>query len=190
MDRQKKSVLYLHDFEDNKRQRKSCLEFAERNGYKIIKEFSDPRVSKVTVLSRNGFRELFRFCQARNVANIIFDNVVQLAQNEVEMGVVSRFLKEQGINLHPVCLDVSCESSIGSKPTQQVIETLSELERNKVALRLQGGRISKGIVNRQKGLLVLNGKKGKVEGRKSYRELDTELVALARKLRRKNWKTG
>ena len=90
MDRQKKSVLYLHDFEDNKRQRKSCLEFAERNGYKIIKEFSDPRVSKVTVLSRNGFRELFRFCQARNVANIIFDNVVQLAQNEVEMGVVSR----------------------------------------------------------------------------------------------------
>jgi len=190
MDRQKKSVLYLHDFEDNKRQRKSCLEFAERNGYKIIKEFSDPRVSKVTVLSRNGFRELFRFCQARNVANIIFDNVVQLAQNEVEMGVVSRFLKEQGINLHPVCLDVSFESSIGSKPTQQVIETLSELERNKVALRLQGGRISKGIVNRQKGLLVLNGKNGKVAGRKSYRELDTELVMLAKKLRRKNWKTG
>ena len=90
MDRQKKSVLYLQDSGDNKRRRKSCLEFAERNGYKIIKEFSDPRVSKVTVLSRNGFRGLFRFCQVRNVANIIFDNVVQLAQNEVEMGVVSR----------------------------------------------------------------------------------------------------
>ena len=190
MDRQKKSVLYLYDFKDNKRQRKSCLEFAERNGYKIIKEFSDPRVSKVTVLSRNGFGELFRFCQARNVANIIFDNVVQLAQNEVEMGVVCRFLKEKGLNLHLVCPDIGFDSSIGSKPTQQVIETLSELERNKVALRLQSGRISKGIINKQKGILVLNGKKGKVEGRKSYRELDTELVALARKLRRKNWKTG
>ncbi len=190
MARQKKSVLYLQDSEDNKRQRKSCLEFAERNGYKIIKEFSDPPVSKVTVLSRNGFGELFRFCQARNVANIIFDNVVQLAQNEVEMGVVSRFLKEQGLNLHPACPAIGFESSIGSKPTQQMIETLSELERSKVALRLQGGRISKSLVNKQKGLLVLNGKRGKVAGRKSYKELDAELVALARKLRRKNWKTG
>ena len=190
MDRQKKSVLYLQDSEDNKRQRRSCLEFAERNGYKIIKEFSDSPVSEVTVLSRNGFRELFRFCQARNVANIIFDNVVQLAQNEVEMGVVCRFLKEQGLNLHLVCPDIGFDSSIGSKPTQQVIETLSELERNKVALRLQSGRISKSLVNKQKGFLVLNGKRGKVAGRKSYKELDAELVALARKLRRKNWKTG
>ena len=190
MDRQKKSVLYLQDSGDNKRRRKSCLEFAERNGYKIIKEFSDSPVSEVTVLSRNGFRELFRFCQARNVANIIFDNVVQLAQNEVEMGVVCRFLKEQGLNLHLVCPDIGFDSSIGSKPTQQVIETLSELERNKVALRLQSGRISKSLVNKQKGFLVLNGKRGKVAGRKSYKELDAELVALARKLRRKNWKTG
>jgi len=55
-------------------------------------------------------------------------------------------------------------------------------------LRLQSGRISKGIINKQKGVLVLNGKKGKVEGRKSYR--DPEMVLLARKLRRKNWKTG
>ena len=50
----------------------------------------DPPVSKVTVLSRNGFRELFRFCQIKNVENVIFDNVSQLAQNEVEMEIVSR----------------------------------------------------------------------------------------------------
>ena len=190
MDRQKKSVLYLQDSGDNKRRRKSCLEFAERNGYKIIKEFSDPRVSKVTVLSRNGFRELFRFCLIKSVANIIFDNVGQSAQNEVEMKIVSRFLEEQGINLHLVCPDIGFDSGIGSEPPQQMIKTFSELEKSKVALRLQGGRISKSLVNKRKGVLVLNGKKGKVAGRKSYKELDAELVALARKLRRKNWKTG
>ena len=190
MDRQKKSVLYLYDFEGNKRQRKSCFEFAEQNGYKIIKEFSDPPVGKIALLSRNGFRGLFRFCLIKSVANIIFDNVGQLAQSEVEMEIVSRFLKEQGLNLHLVCPDIGFDSGIGSEPTQEMIETFSELERNKVALRLQSGRISKSLVNKQKGLLVLNGKRGKVAGRKSYKELDAELVALARKLRRKNWKTG
>lgn len=190
MDRQKKSVLYLYDFKDNKRQRKSCFEFAEQNGYQIIKEFSDPPVGKIALLSRDGFRELFRFCLIKSVANIIFDNVGQSAQSEVEMEIVSRFLKEQGLNLHPVCLDVSFESGIGFESAQQLFEVLDELEKSKVALRLQGGRISKSLVNKQKGLLVLDGKKGKVAGRKSYRELDTELVVLAKKLRRKNWKTG
>ena len=129
----------------------------------------DPPVSKVTVLSRNGFRELFRFCQIKNVENVIFDNVSQLAQNEVEMEIVSRFLEEQKLNLHPVRPDISFEHCIGPGSTQQMIETFSELGRNKVALRLQSGRISKSLVNKRKGLLVLNGRKGKVSGRKSYR---------------------
>ncbi|HIA65175.1 TPA: hypothetical protein EYN98_03755 [Candidatus Poribacteria bacterium] len=107
----------------------------------------DPPVSKVTVLSRNGFRELFRFCQIKNVENVIFDNVSQLAQNEVEMEIVSRFLEEQKLNLHPVRPDISFEHCIGPGSTQQMIETFSELERNKVALRLQSGRISKSLVN-------------------------------------------
>ena len=47
--------------------------------YSIIKEFLDPPVSKVTVLSRNGFRELFRFCQIKSVENVIFDNVSQFS---------------------------------------------------------------------------------------------------------------
>ena len=128
MARQKKSVLYLYDSEDNKRRRKSCFEFAEQNGYQIIKEFSDPRVSKVSVLSRNGFRELFRFCLIKSVANIIFDTVGQSAQSEVEMEIVSRFLKEQGLNLHPVCVDVSFESGIGFESAQQLFEVLDELE--------------------------------------------------------------
>ena len=190
MARQKKSVLYLQDSEDNKRQRKSCLEFAEHNGYNIIKEFSDPSVGKIAVLSRNGFKKLYRFCREKSVENIIFENVNRVAQDELEMEIASRFLKEQGLNLHPACPDIGFESSIGSKPTQQMIEVFDELEKSKVALRLQGGRISKSLVNKQKGLLVLNGKRGKVAGRKSYKELDADLVDLARKLRRKNWKTG
>ena len=190
MDRQKKSVLYLQGSKDDRRQRRTCARFARQNGYKIIKEFSDPPVGKIAVLSRNGFKKLYRFCREKGVENIIFENVNRIAQDELEIEIASRFLKEQGLNLHPACSDIGFESSIGSKPTQQVIETFLELERNKVALRLQSGRISKSLVNKQKGLLVLNGKRGKVAGRKSYKELDADLVDLARKLRRKNWKTG
>ena len=190
MDRQKKSVLYLQGSKDDRRQRRACTRFARQNGYKIIKGFSDPPVGKIAVLSRSGFKKLYKFCREKGIENIIFENVNRVAQDELEMEIASRFLKEQGLNLHPACPDIGFESSIGSKPTQQMIEVFDELEKSKVALRLQSGRISKSLVNKQKGLLVLNGKRGKVAGRKSYKELDADLVDLARKLRRKNWKTG
>ena len=92
--------------------------------------------------------------------------------------------------MHSASRDVGFEEDAETEFMRQMFGAFAEYERKKIALRLQSGRISKGIINKQKGILVLNGKKGKVEGRKSYRDRDPEMVLLARKLRRKNWKTG
>ena len=195
----KKSVVYIRTSSETNigqekdsegRQRKICTTFASEKSMNIIKEFADVCSGKITVLDRHGFKQLYRYCEEKSVRDVIFENVTRFARDVVEMEVAFRFLKERGFSLHSASHDIGFEEDAETEFMRQMFGAFAEYERKKIALRLQSGRISKGIINKQKGVLVLNGKKGKVEGRKSYRELDTELVALARKLRRKNWKTG
>ena len=195
----KKSVIYIRTSSETNigqekdsegRQRKICTTFARQNKFEVAKEFADVCSGKITVLDRHGFKQLYRYCEEQSIRNVIFENVTRFARDVVEMEVAFRFLKERGFSLHSASRDIGFEEDAETEFMRQMFGAFAEYERKKIALRLQSGRISKSLVNKQKGLLVLNGKKGKVEGRKSYRELDTELVALARKLRRKNWKTG
>ena len=58
-----------------------------------------------------------------------------------------------------------------------------------VVKRLREGRLRKSLVNRENGILTLNGQP-KVTGRKSYREMNPELVKTVKRLRRKNPATG
>jgi len=194
-----RSVMYLRTSSETNigqekdsegRQRKICTTFARQNKFEVVKEFADVCSGKLTVLDRHGFKQLYQYCEEESIRNVIFENVTRFARDVVEMEVAFRFLKERGFTLHSASRDIGFEEDAETEFMRQMFGAFAEYERKKIALRLQSGRISKSLVNKQKGLLVLNGKKGKVEGRKSYRELDTELVALARKLRRKNWKTG
>ena len=194
-----RSVVYLRTSSETNigqekdsegRQRKICTTFALQNKFEVVKEFADVCSGKVTVLDRHGFKQLYQYCEEQSIRNVIFENVTRFARDVVEMEVAFRFLKERGFSLHSASRDIGFEEDAETEFMRQMFGAFAEYERKKIALRLQSGRISKGMINKQKGILVLNGKKGKVEGRKSYRELDTELVALARKLRRKNWKTG
>ena len=172
------------------RQRKICTTFARQNKFEVAKEFADVCSGKITLLDRHGFKQLYQYCEEQSIRNVIFENVTRFARDVVEMEVAFRFLKERGFSLHSASRDIGFEEDAETEFMRQMFGAFAEYERKKIALRLQSGRISKGMINKQKGILVLNGKKGKVEGRKSYRELDPEMVLLARKLRRKNWKTG
>ena len=194
-----RSVVYLRTSSETNigqekdsegRQRKICTTFALQNKFEVVKEFADVCSGKVTVLDRHGFKQLYQYCEEQSIRNVIFENVTRFARDVVEMEVAFRFLKERGFSLHSASRDIGFEEDAETEFMRQMFGAFAEYERKKIALRLQSGRISKGMINKQKGILVLNGKKGKVEGRKSYRELDTDLVDLARKLRRKNWKTG
>ena len=195
----KKSVVYIRTSSETNigrekdsegRQRKICTTFARQNKFEVVKEFADVCSGKITVLDRHGFKQLYRYCEEESVRDVIFENVTRFARDVVEMEVAFRFLKERGFILHSASHDIGFEEDAETEFMRQMLGAFAEYERKKIALRLQSGRISKSLVNKQKGLLVLNGKRGKVAGRKSYKELDADLVDLARKLRRKNWKTG
>ena len=195
----KKSVVYIRTSSETNigrekdsegRQQKICTTFARQNKFEVVKEFADVCSGKITVLDRHGFKQLYRYCEEKSVRDVIFENVTRFARDVVEMEVAFRFLKERGFSLHSASHDIGFEEDAETEFMRQMFGAFAEYERKKIALRLQSGRISKGIINKQKGVLVLNGKKGKVEGRESYRDRDPEMVLLARKLRRKNWKTG
>ena len=157
------------------RQRKICTTFAMQNKFEVAKEFADVCSGKITILDRHGFKQLYQYCEEQSIRNVIFENVTRFARDVVEMEVAFRFLKERGFSLHSASRDIGFEEDAETEFMRQMFGAFAEYERKKIALRLQSGRISKGMINKQKGILVLNGKKGKVE---------------ARKLRRKNWKTG
>ena len=75
-----------------------------------------------------------------------------------------------------------------SKLQRQIISAISEYQREEIVFNLSVARGRKKIQNKEIGVTTLEGK-GKCEGRKSHKEINSELVVLVKKLRRKNWKT-
>ena len=75
-----------------------------------------------------------------------------------------------------------------SKLQRQIISAISEYQREEIVFNLSVARGRKKIRNKGIGVTTLDGS-GKCEGRKSHKEINSELVTLVKKLRRKNWKT-
>ena len=75
-----------------------------------------------------------------------------------------------------------------SKLQRQLIGAISEYQREEIVFNLSVARGRKKIQNKTDGITTIHGE-GKCEGRKSHKEINSELVALVKKLRRKNWKT-
>ena len=67
-------------------------------------------------------------------------------------------------------------------------KTLTEYQREEIVFNLSVARNRKKVRNKDLGITSLDGS-GKCEGRKSHKEINSELVALVKKLRRRNWKT-
>ena len=131
------------------RQRKICTTFARQNKFEVAKEFADVCSGKITVLDRHGFKQVYQYCEEQSIRNVIFENVIRFARDVVEMEVAFRFLKERGFSLHSASRDIGFEEDAETEFMRQMFGTFAEYERKKLALRLQSGRISKGLARTQ-----------------------------------------
>ena len=68
------------------------------------------------------------------------------------------------------------------------LSAIAEYQREEIVFNLSVSRERKKQQNKKVNYVTLDGK-GKYEGRKAKKELQPELVALVKELRRKNWKT-
>ena len=164
------------------------MDYCKSNKFSVAGIFYDEGVSgKVSVFNRNAFRDLYVYCLENHVKYVIFESISRFSRDLYELEVAYRQLTEKSIQLVSVN-DGDFEGDRVSKLQRQIISAISEYQREEIVFNMSVARERKKIHNKSVGVVTLDGK-GKCEGRKSHKEMNTELVAVVKKLRRRNWKT-
>lgn len=163
------------DKDSDVRQRKAIGEFADRNGFHVVREFYDAAVSGADhVDSRPGFRQMLEWMAAENIGTIIVENASRFARDLMVQEVGHAGLKAAGIHL--VAADspfAFMDDTPTAKLIRQVLGCVSEFDKAMTVAKLRGARDRK----RATGV--------KVEGRKSLAELHPDIAHEAKLLYRK-----
>ena len=151
-------------------------------------EFYDPAVSGGDpVESRPGFIAMLKRIEGNGVRTIIVETASRFARDLMVQEVGYAMLTERGIEL--IAAD-SPQSFIEDTPTarliRQVLGAVSEFDKAMTVAKLRGARDRK----RKDGATRTRGRRRKVEGRKYHAELRPQVVAEAKRLRRKRPKGG
>jgi DNA invertase Pin-like site-specific DNA recombinase len=168
------------DKDSDRRQREAIQAFARRAGYELMGEFYDAAVSGADPIdSRPGFASILERIEGNGVRTIIVETASRFARDLMVQEVGHAKLRERGIDL--IAAD-NPGSFIDDTPTaklvRQVLGAISEFDKAMTVAKLRGARERK------------RRDMGKCEGRKSHAELNPELVALAKRLRRQKPKGG
>lgn len=159
------------------RQWQAIEAFAKRAGY-VIREpaYYDAAVSGADPIDlRPGFRALLSYlADHTDVRVILVETANRFARDLIVQETGYRLLQERGIEL--IAVD-SPSGFLDDTPTaqlvRQVMGAIAQFEKASIVAKLKGARERKRAVV------------GKCEGRKSHKEARPEVVAIARKLRRK-----
>ncbi|WP_244600106.1 recombinase family protein [Blastochloris tepida] len=160
------------------RQKAAVEAYAKRAGLTIVAEFYDAAVSGADpVDTRPGFADMLERIAGNGVRKIIVETASRFARDLIVQETGHSMLQRLGIEL--IAAD-SPDSFVDETPTatliRQILGAVSQFEKAMVVAKLRGARDRK---SREIGR--------RVEGRKP---VPAEAIALARRLNRKNPRTG
>ncbi|HZH52728.1 MAG TPA: recombinase family protein [Microvirga sp.] len=160
--------------DSDKRQRDAIATFAKHAGYEVVDEFYDPGVSGADPIeTRPGFSALLDRIEGNGVRIVIVEDASRFARDLVtqELGILA--LIERGVTVLTATGDnLTTTDDPFKKAMRQIAGAFAELEKARLIHKLKAARDRKRATG------------AKVEGRKSFRELDPSMVALAKKLHR------
>ena len=192
-----KCVIYMRtssltnsgdDKDSSQRQSKICLDYCQNNKLQVCQVFYDEGVSgKISILKRKQFKQLYLYCLENDIKTVVFESISRFSRDSFELETGYRKLKSDGFELVSVT-DGSFEDNRISKLNRQILSAIAEYQREEIVFNLSVSRERKKQQNKKQNYTTLDGK-GKCEGRKSKKERQPKLVALVKKLRRRNWKT-
>jgi DNA invertase Pin-like site-specific DNA recombinase len=179
-----KAVAYLRtssaantgvDKDSEKRQRAAIEAFAKAAGYEVVDSYYDEAVSGADhITARPGFAAMMERIASNGVRTILVETANRFARDLIVQETGYAMLKERGIELIAADKpDAFLDDTPTAKLIRQVLGAVSEFEKAMVVSKLKGARERKRATT---GV--------KVEGRKNYAEINPEMVALAKKLRR------
>src|SRR5262249_53635048 len=166
------------DKDSDKRQRAAIDGFAKRAGFAVVGEFSDPGVSGADPIeTRPGFSALLDRIEANGVRTVIVEDASRFARELVtqELGIIA--LIKRGVRVLTAHGDELTDSSDPSrKMMRQIAGSFAEYEKARLVAKLKAAR------ERKRAVLPTR----KCEGRKSWAEINPELVREAKRLRRRS----
>ncbi len=168
------------DRDSDKRQREAIASYATHARIEVVAEFYDAAVSGADPIEgRPGFKALLERIMGNGVRTVIVEDASRFARTLMTqeagiamlVGLGVRVLTSRGDDL----TDSDDEMRVAMR---QIVGVFSQLEKTRLVKKLKVARDRKRAAGR------------KVEGRKSYAEIDQEMVALAKRLYRRSPKTG
>ncbi len=163
------------DKDSDKRQRDACEAYARSAGVKIAREFYDAAVSGADPIdARPAFIDMLAYCQEHAIDLILVETASRFARDLGVQIMGHDKLKQLGIDL--VAAD-SPAAFVDDSPTsvmvRQILGSVSQFEKATLVAKLKMARDRK------------RAETGKCEGRKSWQELDPDLIRETRRLARK-----
>ena len=150
--------------------------YAKRAGFTLVGEFNDAAVRGADLIqNRPGFAAMLERLLSNGVKTIVVETASRFARDLIVQETGYAMLKERGIEL--IAADKP-DAFLDDGPTatliRQVLGAVSQFEKAMLVSKLRGAR-------ERKRLAI-----GKCEGRKSWAEINPELVQQAKRLRRRS----
>jgi DNA invertase Pin-like site-specific DNA recombinase len=167
--------------DSSQRQREAIAAYAAHAGLSVTREFYDAAVSGADPLDqREGFTALLAWCEEAGVRTIIVENASRFARDLIVQETGHAMLCRAGFAL--VAAD-DPDAVTADTPTarmvRQILGAVAEFEKASLVAKLKGARDRASAAAGHR-----------IEGRKGYAETAPEIVREARRLVRKNPKTG
>jgi DNA invertase Pin-like site-specific DNA recombinase len=164
------------DKDSDKRQRVAIDAFAKAAGYHIVAEFYDAAVSGADpVAAREGFAAMLERIAGNGVRTILVESPDRFARDLAVQLAGHDFLKSIDVRLIPASApDFFVEDTPTAVLVRQVLGTIAQFEKASLVAKLKAARDRKRSAA------------GKCEGRKSWAEINPELVREAKRLRRRS----
>ena len=164
------------DKDSDKRQRAAIAVSARRAGFDLVAEFNDAAVSGADPIdTRPGFAELLDRIEDNGVRTVIVEDASRFARELMtqELGILA--LIRRGVRVLTANGDDLTDSTDPSrKMMRQIAGAFHEYEKARLVAKLKAAR------ERKRDAI------GKCEGRKSWAEINPELVREAKRLRRRS----
>jgi DNA invertase Pin-like site-specific DNA recombinase len=167
--------------DSGERQRAAIRQYASRAGISVGAEFHDAAVSGADPLDqRAGFVRLLAWCRENDVRTILVENASRFARDLIVQETGHAMLCREGFALVAVDdPDAFTADTPTARMVRQILGAVSEFEKAALVAKLRGARDrASATVGRR------------VEGRKGHAETNPEMTAQARRLARKNPRTG
>ena len=158
------------------RQREICLNFCKSQNFEVVSETYEVITGTLPITEREKFLEMIDFAKENGITKIIFSDWSRFARSVLAQEYSLQYLKSKGFE---------CISATNGKTED---DATNALMRNMMGAFFQFEKdtlVNKLKVARQR----VKKEKGKCEGRKSIKEINPEVIKVAKRLRRINPKT-